>query len=154
NAALDSLQELHRVRGVGDDFWGTFVEPDPDNPDKRTLTVWGQGAINVNTANPQTILAFICASGPTAKMCTDPLEAQKFLTLLTVLRGFTAGAPLFSSPSMFVSALQLKGPVGTMLQALGFEAVPLLSPDLTKNAATTESKVFSIYATGYVRVGK
>src|SRR6187402_3925208 len=60
NAAFDSLQELHRVRGVSDDFWSTFIEPDPDKPDKRIVTIWGQGAVNVNTANPQTLLAVVC----------------------------------------------------------------------------------------------
>ncbi|MBM4361488.1 MAG: general secretion pathway protein GspK, partial [Deltaproteobacteria bacterium] len=60
NAPLDSLDELRRVRGVGDDFWATFVDPDPDDPSKRPVTVWGQGRVNVNTANAQTLLAMIC----------------------------------------------------------------------------------------------
>ena len=29
--------------GVTDDFWSTFVDPDPTNPKKRVMTVWGQG---------------------------------------------------------------------------------------------------------------
>ena len=61
NAAFDSIEELRLVRGMGDDFWATFVDPDPDKPDKRVVTVWGQGQINVNTANAQTLLAFICS---------------------------------------------------------------------------------------------
>ncbi|MEO6575403.1 MAG: type II secretion system protein GspK, partial [Polyangiaceae bacterium] len=48
NAPFDSLEELHMVNGVSDDFWATFVDPDPTKPDKRVLTVWGQGAVNVN----------------------------------------------------------------------------------------------------------
>lgn len=154
NAAFDSLEELRRVRGIGDDFWATFVEPDPDKPEKRTLTVWGQGQLNVNTANPQTVLAFVCASAPAARVCNDANEAGKFLMALTILRGATAGAPVFRSPKQFVDALEHKGMFGPILKALEIEPVALLSRDMTVKAATTESKVFSIYATGYVRAGK
>ncbi len=60
------------VRGVTDDFWATFVDPDPTNPKKRQMTVWGQGAVNVNTANPLTLYALVCSGAPTAELCTDP----------------------------------------------------------------------------------
>ena len=49
NAPYDSLEELHMVRGIGDDFWATFVDPDPADPRKREMTVWGQGTVNVNS---------------------------------------------------------------------------------------------------------
>ncbi len=62
NAPFDSLEELHMVRGITDDFWSTFVDPDPTNPKKRVMTVWGQGAVNVNTANPLTLLGILCSS--------------------------------------------------------------------------------------------
>jgi general secretion pathway protein K len=62
NAPFDSLEELHMVRGVSDDFWTTFVDPDPTNPKKRVMTVWGQGAVNVNTANPLTLLGILCSA--------------------------------------------------------------------------------------------
>jgi general secretion pathway protein K len=62
NAPFDSLEELHMVRGVSDDFWSTFVDPDPTNPKKRVMTVWGQGAVNVNTANPLTLLGLLCSA--------------------------------------------------------------------------------------------
>ncbi len=177
NAAFDSLEELHRVRGVSDDFWSTFIDPDPDNPDKRIVTVWGQGAVNVNTANPQTLLALVCqASNNMARMCTDANEAQKFIMALTMLRGFLPGLPMFKNAQEFVSALQqtntaaapgaapaaglggaLGGggsPIATIMKALGIEPIPLVSAAETAKAVTTESKVFSIYATGYVRSGK
>jgi general secretion pathway protein K len=63
NAPYDSLEELHMVNGVGDDFWATFVDPEPTNPKKRNLTVWGQGAVNVNTANAMTLLGLVCSAG-------------------------------------------------------------------------------------------
>ncbi|MEP7051410.1 MAG: type II secretion system protein GspK [Pseudomonadota bacterium] len=182
NAAFDSLQELHRVRGISDDFWSTFIDPDPDNPDKRIVTVWGQGAVNVNTANPQTLLALVCqASNNMARMCSDANEAQKFIMALTMVRSFLPGLPVFKNAQEFVSALQqtnatapgaagttppaaglgglggLGGggsPIATILKALGIEPIPLVSAAETQKAVTTESKVFSIYATGYVRSGK
>jgi len=178
NAAFDSLEELHRVRGISDDFWATFVDPDPDNPDKRVITVWGQGKINVNTANPQTLLAIVCqASNNTALMCLDANEAQKFLLAIGMLRSFLPGLPVFATPQEFVSTLQqasttaanqagkpaagglgaLGGggsPVAMIMKAMGLQPIPILSPAETQKAITTESKVFSIYATGYVHSGK
>lgn len=155
NAAFDSLEEVRRVRGMSEDFWATFVDPNPDDPDKRVLTVWGQGAINVNTANPQTILALICASvdPATTPMCVDPLESGKFLSALSMVRMFTNGAPLFGSPKVFISALKGKGMFGQMLAALGIQPVVLKSDADFEKLVSTESKVFSIYAEGHVRSG-
>jgi general secretion pathway protein K len=154
NAAFDSLDELHKLRGFNDDFWATFVEPDPDRPEKRAVTVWGQGTINVNTANPQTLLAFICANAPQARVCADPVEAQKFLMMVTMLRGAMAGVPLFSSPQAFLNALGNKGPFGAIFKSLGMEPVPFLSLTEAAKALSVESKLFSIYATGVVKGGK
>ncbi len=155
NAAFDSLDELHKLRGFNDDFWTTFVEPDPDRPEKRALTVWGQGTINVNTANPQTLLAFVCSTAPQATMCMDPLEAQKFLMMVTLLRGSMAGIPLFSSPQTFLAALSShKGPLGIVLKGIGMQPIPFLSLDQAGKMISVESKLFSIYATGVVRGGK
>ena len=172
NAAYDSLEELHRVRGISDDFWSTFVDPDPDNPHKRILTVWGQGAVNVNTANPQTLLALVCqASNNQALMCLDANEAQKFLMALGLLQSFMPGLPVFATPQEFVSALQQASappagataqpaaagggsPVAMIMKAMGIQPIPLISAAQTAKEVTTESKVFSIYATGYVHSGK
>ena len=41
-----------------------------------------------------------------------------------------------------------------IMKAMGIEPIPLVSVDQTKKSITTESKVFSIYATGYVHSGK
>jgi general secretion pathway protein K len=155
NAAFDSLQELHLVRGVGDDFWSTFVDPDPSHPDKRVLTVWGQGKVNVNTANPQTVLAVVCGNAvPGTPLCNDPTEAAKFLSAFDMVKMFTQGAPLFGSPKVFLSALKGKGMFGSVIMMLGMQPIQLLSDSEMLKAVTTESQVFSIYATGYVKVGK
>lgn len=156
NAPFDSLEELRMVRGMSDDFWATFVDPDPERPDKRLLTVWGtSGAVNVNTAAPQALLALVCASAvPDTPLCKDPLEMQKFLMVLTLARSFTMGAPPFSSPKMFISTLKGQGLLGPVLTAAGLQPVQIQSPDTFEAMLSTESKVFSLYATGVVRAGK
>lgn len=186
NAAFDSFEELHLVRGFSEDFWSTFVDPEPENPRKRVMTVWGQGAINVNTANAQTLLAVICsgaappgttapaqqqpaASAQTnplagmlpssssgsglsnnASMCSDPLEAQKFLMAVTLIQGFTAGAPIFTSANDFIKTMKGQPPMGTLLAALGIKPIVFKSDADAAKAVTTESKMFSIYADGIV----
>lgn len=156
NAAFDSLEELRRVRGITDDYWNTFIDPEPSHPEKRLLTVWGQSnAININSASPQALLMLICSNAvPGTKLCTDPMEMQKFLTIVTLMRGFTMGAPPFGSPGALVSLIQGKGFLAPLITAAGLEPVNLVSPDVAKKQMTTSSKVFSIYATGIVKAGK
>jgi general secretion pathway protein K len=150
------MEELRMVRGLGDDFWATFVEPDPEQPDKRVLTVWGaSGALNVNTAAPQTLLAQVCSMAvDETPLCKDPLEMQKFLTVVTLARGFTMGAPPFSSPRAFLNALQGKGMLGPLIAAAGLQPIQVKSMSEAEKMLTTESKVFSLYSTGIVRAGK
>ena len=148
NAPYDSLEELHMVRGVGDDFWATFVDPDPEKPQKRVVTVWGQGAINVNTANAQTLLGVVCAGAPTAEVCTNPLQASSFLTGVTMARGITMGAPLFGNANDFIKMMKGEGQMGPMLTMIGMKPVKFLSESEFSKSITTESKMFSIYAVG------
>ena len=145
NAPYDSLEELHLVRGVGDDFWATFVNPEPEKPKKRVMTVWGQGAVNVNTANAQTLLALVLAGSKKSKLWTDPVEMQKFFMGLTMFKAFTSGIPLFSSPQDFMS--KMKGSLPTMI---GIAPVQFDAETEFVKAITTESKVFSIYSDGFV----
>ena len=149
NAPYDSLEELHLVRGVGDDFWATFVDPEPTKPKKRVMTVWGQGAVNVNTANAQTLLGLVLAGSKNSKMWSDVTEMQKFLMGLTLLRTFTAGIPLFGSGQDFINAMKGTGKMN-LTQMLGITPVVFDAEDRFKNAVTAESKVFSIYADGVV----
>ena len=151
NAPYDSLEDLHLVNGVTDDFWATFVDPDPSNPKKRVMTVWGQGAINVNTANAQTLLGVVCAGAPTADICVDPMQSSLFLMGVTMARGITMGAPLFSSTSDFIATLKGNGALGPLLAMLGMKPVKFQSESEFKKSVTTESKMFSIYAVGIVK---
>jgi general secretion pathway protein K len=153
NAAYDSLDELHLIRGVGDDFWATLVDPEPSNPKKRVITVWGQGSVNVNTANAMTLLAVICANAvPTTKACVDPLETQKFLMGITLVRAFLGGVPVFGTGADFTKALQGQGSgiIGMVLKALGVQPIVFTSVLEANKVLTAESKVFSIYALGEI----
>ncbi len=149
NAPLDSVDELRLVRGLGDDdLWHKIIDPDPSNPRRRTVTVWGQGAVNVNTANAQTLLALICAFAQPSPQCSDPTRMSAFITAITMVQALTLsmGIPLFNSPQGFVNTIQGQPPLGPMLIALGLQ--PFVIPDrgaLERNVAV-ESKVFSVYA--------
>ena len=163
NAAFDSLEELHLVRGVSDDFWATFVEPDANDPDSRVITVWGDNKINVNTAPPQVLLAMACANAvldPPQPVCVGPDLAPQlaFLNLIGLLQGMLSGIPLFSSGNAFVKFVQGKGQFGQMFfgqdMGLGLQPIALQSERFLKEKLSVDSKMFSIYSTGRVRAGK
>jgi general secretion pathway protein K len=157
NAAFDSLEELRLVRGITEDFWTTFVQPDPDRPETRNVTIWASGKVNVNTANPQVMLATACQLAvPETKLCNDPIQQMAFLQTLKILAGFGAGMPLFASPKAFLDTLQGRGRAAIFLKATipEFEPMKTRSDSEFMKAISVESHVFSVYATGYVRSGK
>jgi general secretion pathway protein K len=151
NAPYDSLEELHMVRGISDDFWATFVDPNPADPTKREMTVWGQGTINVNTANPLTLYAVVCSGAPTADICNDPAQMQLFVTGVLMAQSITMGAPLFGSPAEFISTMKGQGTLGPLLTTLGMKPVKFQSESDFAKSISTESKVFSVYAIGDVK---
>jgi len=151
NAPYDSLEELHVVNGVTDNFWSTFVDPDPTNPKKRVMTVWGQGVVNVNTANAQTLLGVTCAGAPSADICTDPLQQGDFLMGVTMARGISMGAPIFSSTQDYINTMKGSGALGPMLTMIGMKPVKFLSESDFAKSITVQSKMFSIYAVGIVK---
>jgi general secretion pathway protein K len=149
NAPLDSVEELRLVRGLGDDdLWARIIDPDPGNPLRRTVTVWGQGGLNVNTANAQTLLALICAFSINAPQCQDPEQAARFITSITMVQALTLsmGIPLFTNAQNFVGTLQGRPPLGPMLQQLGFQPFTIPDTGALERNITVESKVFSVYA--------
>ncbi len=158
NAPFDSLEELRMVRGVGEDFWYTFVDPDPEHPDKRNWTVWSGNQINVNSATPDLIWALACDQGigaPEHPICTDPEQAVKFLTSVGMVRNLMPGVPAFRSPKDFINALKGKGMFAMMAELTGLTPFTgFKSESSLEDAVTTTSKVFSIYATGYSKAGK
>lgn len=160
NTAYDSLDELRFVRGMGDDFWATFVDPDPTDPKKRLMTVWGQGEVNVNTANTQTILAIVCANAvETTELCNDFTQLAVFIQTIEMVRPMLMGAPLFSSKKNFISTFKGKGLLGQMLFGDGMAAffggvalkpIQFKSESELQKQISVESKLFSIYADGVV----
>jgi general secretion pathway protein K len=103
----------------------------------------------VGTGRDQREHGVVCSGAlPTTPICTDPLQAQTFLTGVTMARGITMGAPLFGSPKDFVSMLSGKGQLGPLLAGMGMQPVQFQSASEFQKQITTESKMFSIYAVG------
>jgi general secretion pathway protein K len=153
NAPYDSLEELRLVRGISDDFWLTFVNRDPKNPRKRDMTVWGQGAVNVNTASGSTLLALVCSGSgaPESELCTNPTQMATFLAGVTMARGISMGAPLFGNSGDFMTMMKGGGLLGPLLATLGLKPIKFKSESEFTRAISTESKFFSIYAVGVVK---
>jgi general secretion pathway protein K len=155
NAAYDSLEELRLVRGLGsDEMWSTFVDPDPTDPRKRIMTVWGQGKINIGTANAQTLLAVICGSPRTTEgqdLCADPNQLSSFIMGVSMIKSLFPGIPLFPTPKAFTETLKGNGfPFGPILQSLGLKPVQFKAESEVQKSLANGSKLFSIYATGVV----
>lgn len=157
NAAYDSLDEARLVRGVSDDFWATFIDPEPDNPKKRVMTVWGQGSVNINSANAQTILALVCGQQFTVEpeMCPqsanfDPQQMATFIMGITLGKSMTFGLPLFNTPQSFIDMMGGKGPLGTILAGLNVKPVTFKDNKAVKSSLAIKSHRFSIYADGIV----
>ncbi len=182
NAAFDSLEELHRVRGISDDFWATFVDPDPDSPKSRIVTVWGSDKLNVNTSNAVATLAAVCAAvpvGQTTPVCSDMITRSKAVTLLEMFRQLSAGIPVFHSVTQFTNMLKpaasataaaggakpassapgtdpfssmMMGPPS--LEMMGIPPIQGLVDALLQKTLGVQSQVFSIFATGIVKNGR
>lgn len=161
NAPFDSIQELRLVRGFSDDFWATFVEPIPNDPESRILTIYASGLVNVNEATPQVLLGRVCAHAPESTLCLDPLEALKFTQILGTIRQIIP-IPLFTRPSDFINFVEGKGSnkdlYGMLIGFLGPESELLFTPieipaqqktALARSLATS-AQIFTIQATGIV----
>ncbi len=121
NAPFDSLEEMRLIRGVGDDFWATFVEPDPDDPTSRTLTVYGSGKVHLNEARAEVLLARTCSIIPEQPLCSNPAEAAKFLQVINTARAL-APIPWFTNVQDYLRFLE-GGGQGTELRPM-LEAIP------------------------------
>ena len=154
NAAFDSLDEVRLVRGISDDFWSTFIDPTPDNPKKRVMTVWAQAGLNVNAANAQTLLAFVCGQDFPAQqppeLCTDPTQMQSFIMAITLGKSLTFGLPVFGSKQMFTDTMSGKGPLASLFTSLNIKPVTFKSVKTVQGAITMRSHRFSIYADGII----
>lgn len=163
NAPFDSIEEIRLVRGIGDDFWATFVEPDPDDPQRRAITIYGSGSVNPNEAQPEVLLARVCSILRDQPLCNDPTEAAKFIQILRTIRTI-APIPWFSRGADFISFLEGRGgerDLYPMLQSfLGADNPLLFRPvtvqpaqrPLLDQALVTAARILTIQSTG--RVGR
>jgi hypothetical protein len=80
------------------------------------------------------------------------LERIQSSGFFAMLRQFTAGMPVFGSAQEFVQTVQGAGMYGKLLfETLHIPPIKFQSPAEAAKNFTTESKVFSIYATGEVK---
>lgn len=161
NAPFDSIQELRLVRGFTDDFWSTFVEPIPNDPESRIVTVYASGLLNVNEATPDILLARVCGEAAESTLCTDPLERLKFTQILGTIRSLIP-IPLFAEASDFLAFVQgstapkalygmLQGFLGEENQLLFLPIVLTEEQDIAlKRGLSTDAQVFTIVAKGQV----
>ena len=162
NAPFDSIHELRLVRGFNDDFWSTFVEPVPNDPGSRLITIYSSGLVNVNEASPQVLLSRLCGEAPDVTLCTDPLEATKFTTLLSTVR-LILPIPMFTEAGDFLDFLQGRtdgrGALYGLLQGfLGEQSELLFVPialteeqrDALAQTFSAAARIFTIVATAQV----
>ena len=161
NAPFDSIEELRLVRGFSDDFWATFVEPIPNDPASRIMTIYASGLVNINEASPQVLLGRICSYVPDVDLCMDPLEGVKFTQILSTIRQLLP-IPLFSRPTDLLNFVEGKGSekelYGMLTGFLGEDSELLFSPieipaeqrtPLARSFSSSAS-IFTIQATGLV----
>jgi general secretion pathway protein K len=164
NAAFDSLEELHLVRGIDEQFWNTFIDPDPDDPKRRIVTVWGSDKVNVNTANGITLAALVCQYAASSPACVDPVMRAKIVSGIDMARTFMPGIPPFTSTKAFISGLNydpnsmMQGggsisPIGMFFGMLGIPPLQVNGAVL-KERIKLKSDIFSVYAKGIVKSGR
>ena len=161
NAPFDSIEELRLVRGFTDDFWATFVEPLPNDPKSRIMTIYASGLININEATPQVLLSRVCSFASETTLCADPLESLKFTQILTTVRQLIP-IPLFSQPADFINFVEGKGSAkdlyGMLVGFLGEDSELLFKPIAIPEAQRTalersfasSAEIFTIQATALV----
>jgi len=166
NAPLDTLEELRLVRGITDDIWATFIEPDPENPLARQVTIYGGGNVNPNEAEPVVILARMCSFPELQKelICSDPtgLEPMKFIQLISMARSMGMGVPWFSRGRDFIDFISgkpegLYGRLQSLLQMMGSTQLLFLPvtipegdnfPQRLRRSFTTRAQILTIEVTG------
>lgn len=148
NAPFDSLEELHLVQGIGDDFWAAFVDPDPTDPERRVMTVWGRGRVNVNTASAQTLLAEACYLASDASGVSPCGDLTTLVNLAQIIQGVLLIRTFmpFGNPADFVKAIE--SPQEALF--LPLTGLPLPNKKNARQVLSARSSTFSIYAEGTV----
>jgi general secretion pathway protein K len=143
NAPFDSLEELHLVYGIDDDFWSTFVEPNPEDPESRVMTVWGKGKVNVNTAPAQVLFPIICMLATDQSGINPCMDPSQIVNLLQILQSVIVYRQLipFSKAKQFIAVVE--NPETMFLPLPGF---PVVNKRYIRDVLTAQSSVFSIYS--------
>ena len=162
NAPYDSLDELRLVRGFTDDFWATFVEPDPEDPRTRQVTVYGSGAVNPNESRAEVLWSRICSFVSNQPLCSDPMQRMAFVQLFSTARAILP-IGMFEKPADFLNFIEGKGnqrDLYPMLIAMLGKDNPLLmwtpvvipqdKRGLMNGAFVTSARIFTIQASGRV----
>jgi general secretion pathway protein K len=161
NAPYDSLEELRLVRGFTDDFWATFIEPDPEDPRSRQVTVYGSGAINPNEARPEVLWSRVCSFVSTQPLCQDPLQRQAFVQLFSTARSILP-VGLFEKPTDFLNFVEGKGGARDLYPMLSSMLgktplmmwqpvqIPADKRNLMSGAFVTSARIFTIQSVGKV----
>jgi general secretion pathway protein K len=163
NAPFDSLEELRLIRGVGDDFWATFVDTDPDDPRNRKITIYGSGAVNVNLATPEVLHARLCGllNETPQPLCVEPLQWAAFVQLFQTLKSVVP-VPLFANTNDFLDFVSGKGRVYSMLNgflaSMGMGSLIAWNPvqispqqrQALGSAFLVEAQIHTIQSTAYV----
>jgi general secretion pathway protein K len=163
NAPYDSLEELRLIRGFSDDFWATFIEPDPEDPSTRRVTVYGSGAINPNEAQPVVLLARVCSFVPEQPLCQDRLQQGAFEQLLGTARTQLMSIPVFAKQDDFIGFIEGKSKLYTLLAGVmqmfpGGEGLmmwtPIVVPEDKRQAMRAafvmQARIFTIQSVGRV----
>lgn len=159
NSPFDSVEELRLVRGVTDDFWATFIDPDPDDPRRRMVTVYGSGGVNPNEADPLVIINRLCSFIPTNTFCTadGAGERLKFVAVLRTARSILP-LPLFGTPNDFVDFMKGNGALRRTLAPLGafvgdIVPAPIVIPQDREGEVTgafiTVARILTIQSEGF-----
>ena len=162
NAPYDSVEELRLIRGVGDDFWSTFIEGDPEDPKSRKLTIYGSGALNPNLAGPEVLLARLCSFLIEQPLCQKAEQQAAFIMLFSTARSLFPVAP-FTQASDFLAFVSGQGSgrdlYPTLMTFLGPDNplmlwTPLTIPPEQQNAIqhsfVTSAAIFTLQSTGHV----
>lgn len=81
NMKPDSLEELHRVKGVGDEWFERFGD---------SLTIYPGTKVNVNAANEQLLAVLICSHvvNPADPLCSDPFNMVRLWLVVAQIRAW------------------------------------------------------------------
>lgn len=143
NAPFDSLEELFMVAGINDDFWSAFVDPKPEDPNQRIMTVWGRGRVNINTAPLQVLFAILCdltTDESEVSGCEQPEISYNIMLMLQMADMFRNFMP-FSNFNEFLNFF--KNPIIPGATPVTFNNARIAAQ---RGFLTATSSTFSIYS--------